>query len=209
MLRSEGFSLHALTVLYGQRHAVEVDAARRVAAHLGALSHRVLDVDLASFGGSSLTDASAAVPRHRDAATMDATIPSTYVPARNTLLLSLALALAESVGSRDLALGVNAVDYSGYPDCRPEFLRAFEALAEVATREGVEGRGGFRVHAPLLAMSKEDIVRRGVALGVDLSLTRSCYDPNARGAACGSCDSCILRRDGFVAAGVTDPTVYA
>ncbi len=206
--RAEGRTVHALTVAYGQRHAVEVDAARNVARHLGVASHRVIAVDLSSFGGSALTDRAAAIPRDRAAAAMGASIPATYVPARNTVFLSLALSLAEAVGARDLFLGVNAVDYSGYPDCRPEFLRAFEALAEVATREGVEGRGGFRVRAPLLRMTKAEIVRRGTELGVDLALTRSCYDPDGAGRACGACDSCVLRRRGFEEAGVPDPTVY-
>ncbi|MHC4923320.1 MAG: 7-cyano-7-deazaguanine synthase QueC [Planctomycetota bacterium] len=207
--RSEGFEVHALTVIYGQRHAAEVDAARTVAATLEVASHRILEVDLASFGGSSLTDAGAELPRDRDEGAMASEIPSTYVPARNTVLLSLALSLAEATGARDLFVGVNAVDYSGYPDCRPAFLEAFENLAEVATKEGVEGRGGFRVRAPLIDLTKAEIVRLGVELGMDLSLTRSCYDLDDEGRACGSCDSCLLRRKGFEEAGVDDPTVYA
>ena len=206
--RAAGFEVHALTVRYGQRHAVEVEAARAVARHLGCAGHRVLDLDLASFGGSALTDPGAAIPRDRVEAARAGGIPSTYVPARNTVLLSLALSLAEARGARDLFLGVNAVDYSGYPDCRPAFLEAFERLAAVATKAGVEGEA-FRVHAPLLRMTKADIVRRGAALGVDLGLTRSCYDPGADGRACGRCDSCRIRAKGFREAGVPDPTVYA
>ena len=202
--RAAGFEVHALTVLYGQRHAVEVEAARAVARHLGCASHREVSVDLASFGGSSLTDPAAAVPRDRDEAALSVGIPSTYVPARNTVLLSLALSLAEARGARDLFLGVNAVDYSGYPDCRPEFLEAFERLARVATKAGVEGEP-FRIRAPLVLLSKADIVRRGIALGVDLGLTRSCYDPDAAGRGCGRCDSCRIRAKGFRDAGVPDP----
>lgn len=202
--RAAGFEVHALTVLYGQRHAVEVEAARAVARHLGCASHREVSVDLASFGGSSLTDPAAAVPRDRDEAALSGGIPSTYVPARNTVLLALALSLAEARGARDLFLGVNAVDYSGYPDCRPEFLEAFERLARVATKAGVEGEP-FRIRAPLVLLSKADIVRRGIALGVDLGLTRSCYDPDAAGRGCGRCDSCRIRAKGFRDAGVPDP----
>jgi len=207
--KAAGFEVHALTVSYGQRHAVEVEAARRVGASLGVAGHRTLSVDLASFGGSALTDRSVPIPKGRDPADMASAIPATYVPARNTVLLSLALSLAESIGAFDLFIGVNAVDYSGYPDCRPEFLRAFEALAAVATREGALGRGRTRIHAPLIEMTKAAIVRRGTALGVDFSLTISCYDPDAAGRACGGCDSCVLRRKGFEEAGVPDPTVYA
>jgi 7-cyano-7-deazaguanine synthase len=207
--RAEGLRIHALTVLYGQRHASEVDAARAVVEALGGARHRVVSVDLASFGGSSLTDPSAAVPRGRDEGAMAAGVPSTYVPARNTVLLSLALSLAEATGARDLVLGVNAVDYSGYPDCRPAFLEAFERLAGVATAAGTERGVRFRVHAPLLRLSKAEIVRLGVRLGAPLRLTRSCYDPDAFGRACRRCDSCILRAKGFEEAGVADPTVYA
>jgi 7-cyano-7-deazaguanine synthase len=205
--RAEGFEVHALSVHYGQRHDSEVEAARAVAKSLGCASHREMTVDLGSFGGSSLTDAAAELPRDRDPVEIGVGIPSTYVPARNTVLLSLALSLAEAVGARELFLGVNAVDYSGYPDCRPEFLEAFGRLADVATRAGVEG-DGFRIRAPLLEMTKADIVRRGVELGVDLGLTRSCYDLDREGRACGRCDSCLLRRKGFEEAGVPDPTVY-
>jgi len=202
--RRDGFTCHALTVRYGQLHAVELAAARRVASALGAAAHRVIDIDL-SFATSALTDASVAVPKDRSLADIGAPgdVPSTYVPARNTVLLSLALAWAETLGAHDLFVGVNVLDASGYPDCRPEFVRAFEALAQVATRSG-----GFRVHAPLIAMTKAEIIRAGLALGVDYALTHSCYDPAADGAACGRCDACALRRKGFADAGVRDPTRY-
>jgi 7-cyano-7-deazaguanine synthase len=205
--RRDGFRCHALTVAYGQRHAVELDAARRVAAALGAAEHRVMNLDLRAFGGSALT-ADVAVPKDRSEGEMASAIPVTYVPARNTVFLALALAYAETLGAFDLYLGVNSVDYSGYPDCRPEFVRAFEALANLATKAGVEG-GRFRVHAPLIDLTKADIIRLGVSLGVDYGLTHSCYDPTAGGLACGRCDSCLLRRAGFAAAGVPDPTRYA
>lgn len=207
--RAEGFAVHALTVRYGQRHEAELRAARRVAEALGAAEHRVVDVDLASFGGSSLTDRAAPVPKDRPLGAIGAPgdVPSTYVPARNTVLCALALAWAEALGAHDLYLGVNVLDASGYPDCRPEFVAAFEALANVATRAGAGG-DRFRVHAPLIALTKAEIIRRGVALGVDYGLTHSCYDPDAEGRACGRCDACLLRRKGFVEAGVPDPTPY-
>lgn len=204
--RSEGFVCHALTVAYGQRHAAELAAAGQVARSLGAADHRTMHLDLRAFGGSALT-AAVDVPKDRDEAAMSAGIPVTYVPARNTVFLSLALAYAETLGAFDLFIGVNAVDYSGYPDCRPEFLRAFEALANLATKAGVEG-GRFTVHAPLVHLPKADIIKLGASLGVDYSLTHSCYDPGPDGAACGRCDSCVIRRNGFVAAGVPDPTRY-
>lgn len=204
--RRDGYACHALTIAYGQRHAVELEAARRVAAALGAIEHRTLTLDLRAFGGSALT-ADVAVPKDRDEAAMSAAIPVTYVPARNTVFLSLALAYAEVSGAFAIYLGVNALDYSGYPDCRPEFVRAFEQLANVATKAGVEG-GRFHLHAPLIDLHKADIIRLGVSLGVDYSLTHSCYDPDAQGLACGRCDSCVLRRSGFAAAGVADPTRY-
>ena len=197
--RAEGYECHALSVHYGQRHAAELDAARRVAAQLGAHAHRIIGVELGQIGGSALTDARIAVPE-----TPGNGIPVTYVPARNTVLLALALGWAEVLGARDLYIGVNAVDYSGYPDCRPAFIRAFENLANLATRAAVEGRP-MNVHAPLIELSKADIIRRGMALGVDYGLTVSCYQPDDAGRACGRCDSCRLRRDGFAAAGVTDP----
>ena len=205
--RARGFETHCLSVDYGQRHRGELARARRLASALGAASHRVARVSLGDFGGSALTDAAIAVPKDRRAGEMGADIPVTYVPARNTVLLSLALAWAEVLGARDIFLGVNAVDYSGYPDCRPEFLRAFERLARVATRAGVEG-ARTRVHAPLLRLSKADIVRLGTRLGVPYRLTQSCYDP-VRGRACGRCDACRLRRAGFEQARIPDPTPYA
>jgi len=201
-----GFAGHALTVRYGQRHAVEVERAARIASALGAASHRIIDLDPRSLAGSALTDAGAEVPKHRDEAAIGAGIPATYVPARNTLLLTLALAWAEGLGSSDLFIGVNAVDYSGYPDCRPEFLRAFEALAACATRAGVEG-ARFRVHAPLLRSTKGEIVREAVRLGVALELTLSCYDPAPDGRPCGACDACVLRARGFRDAGISDPAL--
>ncbi len=212
MARERGFAAHALSVRYGQRHTSELDAAVRVAEALGAVAHKTVAVDLRSIGGSALTDSGIDVPEDSDghavgAAAPIGTIPVTYVPARNTIMLSLALGWAEVVGSADLFCGVNAVDYSGYPDCRPEFIEAFERLANVATRAGVEG-AGFRVHAPLLRMSKADIVREGLRLGVDFALTVSCYQADAEGRACGHCDACRLRADGFAAAGVADPTRY-
>jgi 7-cyano-7-deazaguanine synthase len=205
--RERGFESHCLSVDYGQRHRGELGAARRVALALGAESHRVARVNLALFGGSALTDSAIAVPKDRAGADMAAGIPVTYVPARNTVLLSLALAWAEVLGASDIFLGVNAVDYSGYPDCRPPFLRAFEKLARVATRAGVEG-GRLRIHAPLLRLSKKGIVRLGTRLGVPFGITRTCYDP-IRGRACGRCDACHLRRRGFEEAGVPDPTRYS
>lgn len=200
--RAEGYACHALSVHYGQRHSAELGAAARVAAALGALEHRVMGVDLAGIGGSALTDEAMAVP---DSPT--AGIPSTYVPARNTLLLSLALGWAEVLGAQAVVVGVNAVDYSGYPDCRPEFLDAFREVARLGTRAGVEGRP-VQVLAPLVSMSKREIIGTGLRLGVDYGMTVSCYQADADGAACGRCDSCRLRREGFVAAGVPDPTHY-
>jgi 7-cyano-7-deazaguanine synthase len=202
--RGDGFRCHALTFAYGQRHAVELDAARRVADAGGAVEHRVFTLDLRAFGGSALT-ADVDVPRDRNAEEMTTGIPITYVPARNTVFLSLALAWAETLGAFDLYIGVNAVDYSGYPDCRPEFIRAFEELANLATKAGVENRGRLHIHTPLIHLSKAEIIKLGVALGVDFGLTHSCYDPTPDGAACGRCDSCRIRRDGFRAAGVPDP----
>jgi 7-cyano-7-deazaguanine synthase len=209
--RAAGFAVHALTVDYGQRHAAELAAAERVVRALGAAEPRTVALDLRALGGSALTG-DAAVPKDRDEASIGAGVPPTYVPARNTLLLALALAWAEVLGARDLFIGVNALDYSGYPDCRPEFLRAFEALAEVATAAGAEHGARFRVHAPLVALSKREIVLRAEALGVDLGLTHTCYDPvrDERGwLACGRCDACRLRLKGFREAGRTDPVVYA
>jgi 7-cyano-7-deazaguanine synthase len=201
--KADGFALNALTIHYGQRHAREVQSARQVALALGVEQHKELTVDLRPIGGSSLTS-EIDVPHDRDLNATD--IPSTYVPARNTIFLSLALGWAEVIGARDLVVGVNALDYSGYPDCRPAFVRAFEALASVATRAGVEG-ARFRIHTPLIQLSKADIIRRGIALGLDYGLTHSCYDPAPSGLPCGHCDSCVLRAKGFAAAGVADPVL--
>lgn len=198
----EGYRCHALSLRYGQRHDVELRAAGRVAEAMGVVQHKVIDIDLGSIGGSALTDHRIDVPSEPSEG-----IPVTYVPARNTVFLALALGWAEVLGASDLFIGVNAVDYSGYPDCRPEFIARFEELANVATRAGVEGTR-FRIHAPLIQLSKADIIRRGQALGVDYSLTVSCYAASAQGEACGVCDSCRLRRAGFEAAGVADPTRY-
>ena len=203
MAREQGFACHCLSLEYGQRHGAELHAAARVAETLGAAAHRVLKLDLGQLGGSALTDSSIAVPT---AGVMPG-IPVTYVPARNTIMLSLALTWAEVLGAQDIFVGVNAVDYSGYPDCRPEFIRAFEALANLATKAAVEGLP-LRVHAPLIDMSKAQIIAQGVRLGVDYGLTVSCYQADEAGSACGVCDSCRLRRDGFAAAGQTDPTKY-
>ncbi len=200
---AQNFRSFALSVHYGQRHHAELAAAKRIAAHQGAHEHRVMGVDLAGIGGSALTDSTRAVPEAPTAG-----IPATYVPARNTLLLSLALGWAEVIGALDIFVGVNAVDYSGYPDCRPEFIAAFESLAQLATKAGVEG-SRFKIHAPLIRLSKAEIIRKGIALGVDYGMTVSCYQADARGLACGRCDSCRLRAAGFAAAGVADPTRYA
>ena len=207
LVLAESREVHALSFDYGQRHRIELESARRVAASMQVRDHRFAKIDLRVFGGSALTD-DIAVPRERSAAEMAHGIPITYVPARNTIFLSYALGLAEVVGAADIFLGVNAVDYSGYPDCRPEFLNAFEALAAVATKAGVEGTR-FQIHAPLLQLSKTEIIRKGMELGVDFSLTHSCYDPTPDGAACGRCDSCQLRLKGFQEARVTDPIRYA
>lgn len=206
--RAAGFETYALTISYGQRHAVEVEAARRVARAAGVARHVEMDIDLRGFGGSALT-AEIDVPKDRPDDAIAHGIPITYVPARNTVFLSLALAWAETLDAFDLFVGVNCVDYSGYPDCRPEFLRAFEALGNVATRAGVEGTGKFRVHAPLLMLDKPQIIRRGLELGVDYSLTHSCYDPTAEGLSCGRCDSCRIRRAAFDRVGIADPIGYA
>ena len=204
--RAAGFVPHALTVIYGQRHAVERDAARAVGDAQGVARHLELEVNLQAFGGSALVG-DGEVPKDRPAEAMGRGIPTTYVPARNTVLLSLALAWAESLGAFDIFVGVNCVDYSGYPDCRPEYLRAFEALANLATKAGVEG-GEFRVHAPLIALSKEQIILRGRELGVDYALTHSCYDPTPEGLACGRCDSCTIRLAAFERLGLEDPAGY-
>ena len=202
LAKAQGFDCYALSVHYGQRHSSELAAAEQIATVLGVHEHRLMGIDLAGIGGSALTDASLAVPELPSDG-----IPATYVPARNTLLLSLALGWAEVIGARDIFVGVNAVDYSGYPDCRPEFIQAFESLAQLATKAGVEG-ARFKIHAPLIQMSKADIIRAGQRLGVDFRLTVSCYQADAAGRACGKCDSCRLRAQGFAAAGVPDPTRY-
>jgi len=203
MARERGFACYALSFDYGQRHRIELDAARRVAAHGGAADHRVVRLDIGWMGGSALTDTRLAVPEAPSEG-----IPLTYVPARNTVFLSIALGWAEVLGARDIFIGVNALDYSGYPDCRPEFIAAFEKLANLATRAGVEG-DGFRLHAPLIQLRKSEIIAEGARRGVDYALTVSCYNPDPAGRACGRCDSCRLRAEGFAAAGVADPTPYA
>ena len=202
MARAEGYSCYTMSFDYGQRHRSELDAAARVARDLGAIEHKVIGLNLDGIGGSALTDSSIDVPE-----TLGEGIPVTYVPARNTVFLSLALGWAEVLQARDIFIGVNAVDYSGYPDCRPEFVQAFEVMANLATKAGVEGNG-FRIQAPLQNLSKAQIVQTGVKLGVDYSLTVSCYQADAQGRACGKCDSCRLRAEGFAAAGITDPTRY-
>jgi 7-cyano-7-deazaguanine synthase len=204
--RRAGFEPFALSFAYGQRHNLELEAAKRIAAALNAHEHRIATIDLRVFGGSALTD-EIAVPKNRDAKSADE-IPITYVPARNTIFLSYALAWCEVLGAADIFIGANAIDYSGYPDCRPEFIAAFERLASVATRAGVEGNR-FHIHAPLISMSKADIIRKGTELGVDFSQTHSCYDPASEGLACGQCDSCRLRLEGFRAVGLVDPIPYA
>jgi 7-cyano-7-deazaguanine synthase len=201
---NQGFDAYAMSFRYGQRHSVELDKAEQVAARLGAARHIVVDVNLRAFGGSALTS-DTAVPKDRSTSDMSHGIPITYVPARNTIFLSFALAWAEVLGSSDIFVGVNALDYSGYPDCRPEYIEAYERMANLATRAGVEGTQKLKIHAPLIKMSKADIVKAGITLGVDYSITSSCYDPGPDGRPCGSCDSCLLRAKGFAEAGVADP----
>lgn len=205
--RDMGFTCHALSFQYGQRHGVELQAAARLARDLGAAEHKIAVIDLRLFGGSALT-ADVAVPKGRSADDMTRDIPVTYVPARNTIFLSYALAYAEVAGSSNIFIGVNALDYSGYPDCRPDYIAAYEAMANLATRAGVEGPQRLTIHSPLIDLTKAEIIRRGTALGVDFASTISCYDPDDDGAACGACDSCLLRRKGFVEAGLPDPTRY-
>ena len=202
--KAEGYELQALSFSYGQRHAWELEAAKQVATSIGVAQHRVATIDLRAFGGSALTD-NIAVPKGRDADEMSHGIPITYVPARNTIFLSFALAWAEVLGASDIFLGVNALDYSGYPDCRPEFIEAFEKMANLATKAGVEGRQHLKIHTPLIAMTKAQIIARGIELGVDYGLTSSCYDPGPTGAPCGQCDSCLLRQKGFRENGIADP----
>ena len=206
--KDHGFDLYALSVEYGQRHRFELEAARRVAAAIGVVDHKIVSVSLDRLGGSALTS-DLAVPQGRTDDEIATGIPITYVPARNTVLLAIALGYAEVMGAADIFIGVNAVDYSGYPDCRPEFIRAFEGLANLATKAGVEGAGRFRVHTPLIQLTKAEIIRRGMELGVDYSLTHSCYDPDPAGRPCGECDSCRLRRKGFEEAGAEDPLPYS
>ncbi len=204
--KDRGFEPHALSFRYGQRHAVELEAARRVAEAIGVVRHVVAEIDLRVFGGSALTS-DIEVPKHNSVAELPDEIPVTYVPARNTIFLSFALAFAETVGARDIFLGVNALDYSGYPDCRPEYIAAFEAMARLATKAGVAGNG-VSIHTPLIHMTKAEIIRTGTELGLDYGLTSSCYDPSGTGQPCGRCDSCLLRLKGFEEAGLTDPLVY-
>lgn len=204
--QSDGYVPHALSFRYGQRHSIELEAARRVAAAQGVARHVVADIDLRVFGGSALTD-DINVPHHDSVHDLSEEIPVTYVPARNTVFLSFALAWAETLGASDVFIGVNALDYSGYPDCRPEYIRAFEQMANLATKAGVEGRQRLQIHAPLIDLTKAQIIERGLALGVDYSLTHSCYDPDSSGRACGTCDSCLLRRRGFAELGMEDPAL--
>lgn len=202
--RAEGFEAYAISFSYGQRHMVELECARRVATVLGAREHVVVDFDLRKFGGSALT-ADIAVPKDRPVSEMSHGIPITYVPARNTIFLSFALAWAETLGASDVFIGVNALDYSGYPDCRPEYIAAYEKMADLATKAGVEGAQHLRIHTPLIQLTKAEIIQRGIDLGVDYGLTSSCYDPSSIGAPCRKCDSCLLRQKGFAEAGVRDP----
>jgi len=204
--RDQGFSCYALTFQYGQRHAVEINAARRLAATLNTAEHRIIPIDLACFGGSALTDPALSVPKNRS--DMADNIPITYVPARNTIFLSYALAWAEVLGAFDIFIGVNALDYSGYPDCRPAFIQAFEKLANLATAAAINKKGTFRIHTPIIKMQKPQIIQKGTRLGLDYSMTHSCYDPDMNGRACGLCDSCILRKKGFQEAKLPDPTTY-
>lgn len=206
--RSHGYELYALSFAYGQRHVWELEAAKRVAASIGVAQHRVATIDLRVFGGSALTD-EIAVPKGRDTNEMGHEIPITYVPARNTIFLSFALAWAEVIGSSDIFIGVNALDYSGYPDCRPEFIEAYEKMANLATKAGVEGHQSLKIHTPLIAFSKAQIISKGIDLGVDYALTSSCYDPSLAGVPCGQCDSCLLRQKGFRENGMEDPLTYS
>ncbi len=208
MAKAQGFELYSLSFFYGQRHRYELTAAAEIAQVMGAVKHLVLTVDLTPIGGSALTD-DIAVPKNRRHAQMSTAIPITYVPARNTIFLSYALAWAEVLAVTDIFIGVNAVDYSGYPDCRPEFISAFETMANLATRASVEAKMRLTIHTPLLQLSKAEIITRGISLGVDYAMTHSCYDPAGKGLACGACDSCLLRKKGFADAGMPDPTAYA
>jgi 7-cyano-7-deazaguanine synthase len=205
--REAGFDPHAISFRYGQRHRYELERAKKVASHLGVVSHRVIDIDLAQFGGSALTDPAIAVPKSASVEEIGESIPVTYVPARNTVFLSLALAFAETISAMDIFIGVNALDYSGYPDCRPEFIVAYEAMANLATKASVDQSRKLRIHTPLIDLTKAQIILRGLALGVDYSLTLSCYDPGAGGKPCGRCDACLLRGKGFAENGLTDPSL--
>jgi 7-cyano-7-deazaguanine synthase len=204
---SEGFSVYALSFDYGQRHKSELDAAARIASRAGVARHAILKIDLRAFGGSALTD-DVTIPKNRSFEAMGQGIPATYVPARNTVFLSLALAWAEAIGASDIFLGVNALDYSGYPDCRPEYIEAFQNLANLATKAGTEDGVRFKIHTPLIAMTKRQIIETGMSLGVDYAITTTCYDPSATGDACGQCDACLLRLKGFAEAGLSDPAPY-
>jgi 7-cyano-7-deazaguanine synthase len=206
--RSQGFRLFALSFRYGQRHSIELESAARVAKALGAKQHLIVDADLRAIGGSALTG-DIEVPKSRSQTQMESAVPVTYVPARNTIFLSFALAWAEALAGEDIFIGVNALDYSGYPDCRPEYIEAFERMANLGTKAGVEGRMHLRIHTPLIAMTKAEIIKAGIDLGLDYSMTHSCYDPGPDGLACGKCDSCLLRLKGFTEAGVSDPLRYA
>jgi len=206
--KSQEFEIHAISFLYGQRHNTELECARKVASHFGVKNHQVIEIDLRAFGGSALTD-DIDVPKGRTEAEMDGEIPVTYVPARNTIFLSYALALAEVKGSKDIFIGVNAVDYSGYPDCRPEYIEAFQKMANLATKAGVTEADALTIHTPLIDLKKSEIVKMGLALGVDYGMTSTCYDPDEIGAACGVCDACVLRLKGFKEAGTSDPAAYS
>ncbi len=206
--KQEGFEIYSLSFFYKQRHSVEIEAARKVADVMGVKKHLIIDIDLRKIGGSALTDNNLDVPKYRKMRNMADEIPVTYVPARNTIFLSYALAWAEVLQSSDIFIGVNAIDYSGYPDCRPEYIEAFERMANLATKAGVEGKTKLKIRIPLIHMTKAEIIKKGVDLGVDFSLTHSCYDPSSDGLACGECDSCIIRKQGFKEAGIIDPTKY-
>jgi 7-cyano-7-deazaguanine synthase len=206
--RSNGYEIYGLSFSYGQRHALELEAARRVARALNAKKHLVMDLDLAKIGGSALTG-DIEVPKGRNEGEMKGEIPVTYVPARNTIFLSHALAWAEVLGASDIFIGVNAIDYSGYPDCRPEYIEAFERMANLSTKAGVEGKTKFKIRTPLINMTKADIIRKGIELGIDYGMTHSCYDPSPEGMPCGRCDSCLLRKKGFREAGITDPVTLS
>jgi 7-cyano-7-deazaguanine synthase len=207
--RSQGFACHALSFRYGQRHKIELESAKKVASALGALEHRIIDIDLTQFGKSALTDSKIAVPKDRPDLGTSPQIPVTYVPARNTIFLSYALAWSEVLGCFDIFIGVNALDYSGYPDCRPEFIASFEQMANLATAAAVTGKGKYCIHTPIIKMTKAQIIETGTSLGLDYGLTHSCYDPDSQGRPCGKCDSCILRLKGFKEAGLSDPVRYS